>query len=159
MLRRNRLHSTLSQPQLVWGDAVYFLGQEALFARLEALAPRARGATLTRFILLLLCHRIHDYALEVAEVAKARQLITKEIADSLAESVRRSAHRRAGFLVKCLAGALLAAATFAVSSPFPRPRRLARLYWRRRAGYLFHYLWRGTALEGVLEGSISDAQF
>jgi FkbM family methyltransferase len=158
MIRRNRLHTPLSQPQLVWGDAIYFLSRRALFDRLTPLRPEQRRVALTRFVLLLLCHRVHDFALEVVEAALAERLLTREAGDTLGQTIDRSARHRSGFCIKTLAGVALAASVYVAAFPMAKSRKLATLYWRRRAGYLFYYLWRRTAVEGVLEGSVSDTQ-
>ncbi len=71
MIRQNGLHTPLAQPQLVWGDAVYFLTRSEFLCRLRALAPERRPLALTRFVILLVAHRAVDYAVEILRATLA----------------------------------------------------------------------------------------
>ena len=69
MVRENALYNALAQPQCVWGDAVYFLGREHLFARLQRLPGECRAAVLAKMVVLLVKHRIYDYSIELIRAA------------------------------------------------------------------------------------------
>ena len=68
-IRRNLFHGFTSQPQLIWGDAVYVLSLEHLLKRLAAVPVEKREQILVKFAVILLTHGVHDFAIEVIEAA------------------------------------------------------------------------------------------
>lgn len=157
MIRENALYNALAQPQCVWGDAVYFLSRESLFARLQKLPGERRAAALAKMVVLLVKHRIYDYSIELIQHAASAGLIEAEITQALEDSVRRSARVPSSYFLRLAAATILATIIFCLALPFKEARRWATFYLKRRAGAMFFYLWRLTARGGELNGTVSES--
>jgi FkbM family methyltransferase len=147
-IRNNGLLGFTSQPQLIWGDAVYFLTRERLMARLVTLRSQERDAALARFVLMLLCHGVHDYAVEVVEAAEVANLVTSSFAASLKAAVINSADRSILYFLWSSVGLSFALSAYLVCWPAPSARLRAKYYVKQRAGRLFYDLWRWAARGG-----------
>jgi FkbM family methyltransferase len=105
-IRRNLVHGHTSQPQLVWGDAVYFLRTDRAVERLLARAMEYREALLARYVAILLSHGVHDYALELVDVALSSGLISPAWVQELRRSVLDSVfYRSKAPVASCLRSA------------------------------------------------------
>ena len=147
-IRNNGLHGFTSQPQLTWGDAVYFLRREELLRRLGALSREESESVLVRFVVILLCHGVHDYAIELVEAAEAAKLVAPSFAASVKESVTRSADTSVSYFLRSSVGLAFALVVYVVCWPVPSARLRAMYYVKQRAGRLFHELWRWAARAG-----------
>ena len=147
-IRKNALNGFTSQPQLIWGDAVYFLKRERLLARLAAGSPQDRETTMARFVLILLCHGVHDYALELIEAAEAAGFVTKSYAASLKTSVSKSTERSVHYFVWSSVGLSFALFVYLCCWLAPGARLRAKYYVKQRAGRLFYDLWRWAVRGG-----------
>ena len=156
MIRENRVFGPLSQAQLVWGDAVFFLGRSAFLTRLARQSAQERELTMTRFVVILACHRAHDFAVEVLQAAAAADLVPASLATALERVVRQSATCSAGLVGRLLVGAALASGFYVISLPFASLRLPAKYYFKRRTGAVWYLLWRATARGGELNASVSD---
>ena len=141
-VRNNGLVGYSSQPQYIWGDAVFFLSRPAFFRRLENVAPAERTALLTRFLTILLCHGVHDYALELLEAAGAARLVPATDTEKLRHIVEKSADTSGFYFFKLTLGLLVSLAGWVVSLPFAGPRQHAVYYVKQRGGRLAYDLWR-----------------
>lgn len=156
MMRRNLAWSPVSHPQLVWGDGVYFLTAGSFFARLRHKKPSEREFLLTRFIVILLAHRAHDYAMEIIERTESERLIEDVLLSELKSSVDQAARHSTRLFFKAVAGTVLAAMVYPVAWLSPATRPLATFFWKKRAGFLFFFLWRLCARGGERNASVSD---
>lgn len=159
MIRRNTVHGCNSHPQLMWGDALYFLSRQPWLNRVKAVTGKDREIMVLQTILLLLAYGVHDYAWELIETARQEQLAPGPLLDELAAATRRSAGVSAGYLGCMLCAALLAAAVWVVGVIGPTTRGPATCYFKRRWGNLLHSLWRMTARGGPLNGSLIDPNY
>jgi FkbM family methyltransferase len=141
-VRNNGLTGYSSQPQYIWGDAVFFLSRAAFCKRLESAAPEVRAAMLTRYVVILLCHGVHDYAIELIESAVAGGFVDRSIATTLAEIVKKSADTSPFYFAKLAIGFVIACAGWVVALPFAGARSHARYYVKQRGGRLAYDLWR-----------------
>jgi hypothetical protein len=148
-IRNNGLHGFTSQPQLTWGDAVYFLRREEFLRRLSALPSEERDSALVRFIVILLCHGVHDYAIEVLDAAEEANLVTPSFGSSLKEAVIQSADTSIAYFLRSSVGLAFALVVYLGCSPVPSARLRAMYYVKQRAGRLFHELWRWAARAGL----------
>jgi FkbM family methyltransferase len=147
-IRNNGLHGFTSQPQLAWGDAVYLLRREELLDRLAALPGQERDSALVRFIVILLCHGVHDYAIEVIEAAEAAKLVAPSFASSVKAAVIKSADTSVGYFFRLSVGLGFALVVYLGCWPVPNARLRAMYYVKQRAGRFFHELWRWAARAG-----------
>ncbi len=147
-IRNNALHGFTSQPQLIWGDAVYFLRREDFLKKLSQAPEKDRESLLVRFVVILLCHGVHDYAVEIVDAARAKGSISDSFAQSVKTSVIKSADRSVFYFVWSFVGLLFSLAVFLVCLPVPGARIRGRYYLKQRSGRLFHELWRWSALAG-----------
>ena len=147
-IRNNGLHGFTSQPQFGSGDSVYFLRREKLLSRLAALPGEERDSVLVRFVVLLLCHGVHDYAIEVIEAAEAAKLVTQPFASCLKTAVTKSADTSIGYFLWSLVGLGFALLVYLGCWLIPSARLRAMYYLKQRAGRLCYDLWRWAALAG-----------
>ncbi len=155
-IRRNLVYGFTSQPQLIWGDAIYFLSRESLLKRLSATPVEKREELLVKFVVILLSYGAHDFAMEVIEAAVQSCLVPEDLAGELRKAVESSMDRSMLYFLKCFAGVLFAASLYACAWPIPRARQRAASYVKQRAGRLFYLLWRATAHGGPQGSCISD---
>jgi FkbM family methyltransferase len=154
MLRKNTVYGATTRPQLMWGDAVYLLGNRSFQARLQASSDP--DALLAAFAAILLLHDAHDYAVEIAGVARTSRRCTNGLCDDIESAARVAAAASPRRLMLLLLGASLAAVVRVSTWPFPPARQMGIWYFRRRWGALFHLLWRMNCRSGALDGSASD---
>lgn len=141
-VRNNGLVGYSSQPQHIWGDAVFFLSRPVLFRRLGNTPPAERAALLTRFLVILLCHGVHDYAFELIEAVVAARLISEAEAEKLRHIVKKSTDTSGFYFFKLTLGLLVSLAGWVISLPFAGPRQYAVYYVKQRGGRLAYDLWR-----------------
>ena len=158
-IRNNGLHGFTSQPQLAAGDAVYFLKREELLRRLAALPSEERGSALVRFVVLLLCHGVHDYAIEVVEAAEGAKLVTASFASGVKDAVTKSADTSIVYFLRSSVGLAFSLVVYVVCWPVPSARLRAMYYVKRRAGRLFHELWRWAARAGLPHNACIEDPF
>ncbi|MBU6399775.1 MAG: FkbM family methyltransferase [Verrucomicrobia bacterium] len=158
MIRDGRVHSPISQPQCVWGDALYFLTWPALSDRLRAAPVENREWVVVKFVATLCAHGAHDYAAQIIAASGKADLIAAPVLHGLMETVHGSVRGARRYFWKALSGFVFSLIVWVVALPSTRMRAMARPYVRRRAGYVLHYLWRISARTGACDGSISDLQ-
>ena len=147
-VRNNGLLGYSSQPQMIWGDAVFLLSRPAFLQRLQACASFERTSLLTRFVLILLCHGIHDYAIEVIDAAATAQLVPESHRQTLRASVFASADTSLAYFLKLGAGVLIALGGCLITLPFAGARSHARYYLKQRVGRLAYDVWRFASRGG-----------
>lgn len=141
-VRRNQVSCPTAQPQLVWADAVYFLDRRSLLKRLAGEGAAARDPMLTKFVVLLLCYGVFDYAMEVVDAAEAAQLIPGGRARDLRHAIRTSVRHAGRFILGQVGAVAVLTVAFVVASPFSRARRSLGRRLSQGAGTLMHYLGR-----------------
>jgi FkbM family methyltransferase len=155
-IRNNGLHGFTSQPQLAWGDSVYFLRRGNLLNRLAALPGEERDSVLIRFVVLLLCHGVHDYAIEVVEAAEGAKFVSPSLASSLKAAVIKSADTSVGYFLWSSVGMGFALVIYLGCWLIPSARLRATYYVKQRAGRLFYDLSRWAALGGPHNSCIEE---
>lgn len=155
-IRRNLVHGYTSQPQLAWGDAVYFLSRQGTMERLGAAAANVREALLARYVAILLAHGIHDYALELVDASVAGGLVAAGFADELRASVLASVDGSPFFPLKSACGLLFALGIYLLAFPLKTTRQRATFYVQQRAGHFSRILLRMAGRSGPQRSCISD---
>ncbi len=145
-LRNNGLHGYTSEPQLIWGDAIYFLSRERLLDRLTGADEGQRKAILTKFVALLLRHGVHDYTWDIIEAIASKNLVAHTVANDLKAVVKKSMDNSLWHFVKGAFGVLFALGILLVSCPFAAPRTRGIYYLKQRAGRFFRDLTRLAVL-------------
>lgn len=155
-VRRNLVHGFTSDPQLAWGDAVYFLTTERIMQRLASRSTADRLAIISKLIAILLVHGVHDFAVEIIDEAAKRRLLPDNLLEELKGAVLRSVDRSVFYLVKCFGGLLFAMGVFVLAFPLKTARQRATFYVQQRAGHLFRILVRMAGRSGPQKSCISD---
>lgn len=151
-IRRNKVHGYTSEPQLAWGDALYFLTREKLFERLANLETAHHEPLLTRFITILLAYGAHDYAAELIEHSQRAKFLAQEPADDLRKSIQDSMEDSPLYLAESFAGVLFSLVVLVLSLPVPAARERGIHYVKQRAER-FLYLLRRLCTRGGPQGS------
>ncbi len=155
-IRFNETFGFYSKPQLVWGDAIYFLSKEKVLLRLKQIeSESAREVLLTKFLILTLVYRLHDFAVEVIEDSFQEGMLQVDFYSQCLHQIRYCASRRWGYLARvCLAISLggLASLIF-LPSPLLRQKAFAFLKGRLRqlSQVLLNISREGPSREAVTE--------
>jgi hypothetical protein len=157
-VRANGIHGALSQPQLIWADAVYFRGREWVLQQLAAAGSTEQAEEqLAGILAILLVYSAHDYAAEIITAAKAHGLINSFTAEDFASSVERSLTSLPVFALRgtvALALAIIGALPLALLGS--RGRCVARHLIAEQAAPLFGSLARAARRGGINGGCIPD---
>ncbi|NJK33723.1 MAG: FkbM family methyltransferase [Oscillatoriales cyanobacterium SM2_2_1] len=141
-LRHNLTAGVNSQPQLIWGDAVYFLTRDAFGQRVARLEPSLRLPLMVKMLALLLVYGAHDYAIELTDFCLAEHWLTVDQSAELQDAIRRSVRSPLGSLLRSLPLLLLSlmASVLTLGRGQSYVQRYLRrcvqplLYWARRGG-------------------------
>jgi FkbM family methyltransferase len=158
-IRNNGLFGYTSQPQLIWGDAVYFITKQEFVNRLSRCKPNERDIFLIHFVTILLAHGCHDYAMEVSEITQKLQLVDETTIMECKKSVRLSTDTSKFILLWLLLGALFAVVIFIVFSPLKHTRNHAKFYLKQRVGRFCFSLSRWAGKAGRPYGAAIEEQY
>jgi FkbM family methyltransferase len=158
-VRENGVQGFTSQPQVIWGDAVYFLRREEFLKRLAALPEKEREPLLARYLVILLSHGVHDYAWELIEAVEQAGHITASAVQDWKESVKSSAHRSAFYFLWQFVGVNFALLVWLGGLLVPPARQRATFYFKQRLGRLSYELWRWCSRGGAPLNSTIDDPF
>jgi hypothetical protein len=116
-IRSNGVFDMFSQPQVIWSNALYLLGREVFLNRLKMCPAGHRKHLLSKFLIILLLYRFHDYACEIVFHARSRDLISAVTSSEATAFI--NAARRNGYLniVKLILGTLSAVVALVVFLP------------------------------------------
>ena len=131
-IRRNGTNFITSSPQVIWGDAIYFLSAEAFLSTLQTRDQSKRNYTLAAFIAVLMAYGSHDYAIELLERVVERDLVDADFADSLRTAMLRSVPSRIGMFLRLGYQLSVGALVYLSLLPFPARRKKAKAFLLRR---------------------------
>jgi len=151
-LRHNLVYGANSNPQLIWGDAVYFLKREQLLERLRT--EEQAHIILSKFIAILLGYGAHDYAVEVIDAAFSAKLVSEAIAKNLKKAVSLSVVNPTAYFFRSLSGVIFASLLYLLSVPIGSLRRRSAAYLKKRMANLLHHL--SVVRGGIYDSCISD---
>lgn len=81
-IRKNNVFSTKTNPQLIWGNAIYMLSKKILLKRIQTLNISQRNIIFIKYITILLMYRFHDYAIEICEYFNNENITDKDFKKS-----------------------------------------------------------------------------
>lgn len=158
-VRDNGLNGFTSQPQVVWGDAVYLLTREQFLKRLAALTEPEKEPLLARYLVILLSHGVHDYAWELIEAAAKAGHLSPGAAAGWKDSVKRSTDRSVFYFLWQFVGVNFALLVCLGGLLVPPARQRAAFYFKQRLGRLSYELWRWCSRGGAPLNSTIDDPF
>ena len=147
-IRNNRMHGYSSQPQLIWGDAIYFLSRESFLRRLTAGNNEQRKILLTKFVVLLLRYGVHDYTWDIIEASTSSGMVPASFADDVKTAVKDSMDTSGWYFINGALGLMFAFLVLILSLPAREPRIRGVFYVKQRARRLFYDLTRLAVLGG-----------
>jgi FkbM family methyltransferase len=157
-LRKNRLYSISSNPQVIWGDAVYFLKKDVFIERLSEKTTDLAEAYLSKFISLLLLYRLHDYALEILDDEMVVKNVKPELILALKASLKKSMGNGFYLILKALFFALIGFVGFFVFLPIKKLRNKMIFFIKKRVSLLGYYIFKAGAKSGPYNSCVSDVQ-
>src|SRR5262249_23934063 len=150
-VRTNGVHSALSQPQLMWADAVYFRELAWVMDRLRT-APSAKlaEARLAAMLAILLVYGRHGYAAEIVAKVRAAAIVATRFLDEADRSIGQS---MIGLAHYTLRGFLALVMALCVAAPLSligsRGQGFARCLSAAQAAPLFDELARAARRTGL----------
>lgn len=152
-IRNCGMHGFTSEPQLIWSDAVYFLSRKPFLKRLARMSGDERMAGLAKYVVILLRHGVHDYAVELIDAAVAERLVPVAFGDSLRNSVRNSMDTSAWYFIKGFLGVCFSLGILAITCTVASARQRGIYYVKQRVGRFAYDVWRLTSREGRVANS------
>jgi FkbM family methyltransferase len=155
-VRRNLVDGFSSQPQLAWGDAVYFLSRDTVLDRLRGRPERERELLLLKWIAILLAFGVHDYAVELIDLARTGGLVGERWGGELSRMVLESVDRSVFFPIKSFLGVIFAGLIYLLAFPLKSTRQRATFYLQQRTGHFSRILMRLAGRSGPQQSCLSD---
>ena len=157
-IRANKLHGALSQPQLIWADAVYFRDRAWIVEQIaRAGSPEEAETRLCVVLAILLVYNAHDYAAEVIAAVSKTGAIQAHVTCAAQESVSGSLTSLGAYVARgtiALLLALFVAAPLALAGT--RGRGVGRDIIAAQAAPLFDVLSRWARRSGLDHSCVSD---
>lgn len=154
-IRSNKLFGLNSNPQVIWADAVYFLGRVSFQKRLASLLAEERANEVIKYVILLLCYGLHDHAMEITQIVEKEQLVSSNVIVEMKKSIKRSIANTPLYLLRQICGLFFALIVFPFSLPVSSFRGKARAYLKKRLAYLTRSLYNMTR-NGPYDACIHD---
>ena len=131
-IRKNNIFSCASNPQLIWGNAIYMLSIETFIDRVSLFTEKKREILLTKFIIILLIHRFHDYAYEVCEKMAQKNLISETFFIKSKQFIKKSIPYGLKCYTKLFLGILISLLSILFLFPIPKKRKEAVDFFKSR---------------------------
>ncbi len=158
-VRNNGLFGYTSQPQIIWGDAVYFVTRQEFLGRIKRQSPEERDIFLIHFVTILLAHGCHDYAIEIIENTKQSRLANESTIVECDKTVRQSADTSKFVILWLSLGAVFASIVYILFYLFKPARNHAKFYLKQRVGRLSFSLSRWAGKAGRPYGAAIEEQY
>jgi FkbM family methyltransferase len=157
-VRANRTYGALSQPQLVWGDVVYFRDRAWTLEQIEKAASIAEAESrLCAIIAILLAYNAHDYAAELVEAVAKIDAVAPAVTEAAHESILQSLTRLGPFAARGMLALLLALIAALPLALFgSRGRRAGRDIIAAQTGPLSDALSRWAERGGLNGSCVTD---
>ena len=131
-IRKNNIFGCISNPQLIWGNAVYMLSIEAFIERVSLLSNKKRENLLSKFITILLVHRFHDYAYSLCEEMAQKNLISEDFFIKSKQLIKESIPNAFKCFAKSFLGIAIALLALIFLCPIPKKRQIALAFFKSR---------------------------
>ncbi|NET01101.1 MAG: FkbM family methyltransferase [Sphaerospermopsis sp. SIO1G1] len=155
-LRKNLVHGINCHPQLIWGDAVYFLNKDKLFARIESVESQEKPVLLIKYLVILLAYGAYDYAIEIIDDALSQNIISEENAQGFKRTIMSSIISPFSYLIRHVLALLLGAAVYLVFLPLGFIRKRLAVYLNKHIRKLAYFVLTNTSKGGIYNSCISD---
>lgn len=154
-VRKNRVFGMNSKPQIIWGNALYFMDKKTFLAKMASLDAKERKLHLTKLIMLLMQYQFHDYAIEIIQTSLNQGYIDDKKYRFFEKQVKRSISSRFLGLCKLMIGLSVALFIRGIVCLFPKQRARAKYFLqtilRKLAGFLLN-----LAPQGPYNSDITD---
>lgn len=158
-VRNNGLFGYTSQPQVIWGDAVYFITKKEFLKRLALQSDDNREVLIVHFMTILLAHGCHDYAMEILEAAKNTNLLEESFLKECDQTIRQSTDTSKLTIVWLFFGALFSMIIYVLFFPIKPARNHAKFYLKQRVGRFSSSLLKWSAIAGRPYGAAIEDQY
>ncbi|NGX63592.1 MAG: hypothetical protein KR126chlam6_01004, partial [Candidatus Anoxychlamydiales bacterium] len=154
-IRKNNTFSTKTNPQLIWGNAIYVLSKESLLKKLKTLSQEKRDLIFTKYIMILLIYHFHDYAIELCDYfSNEKKLISENYMVDLRKMIIKSMPSQVFHLLKLLLSLLIPSILICIFCFSKKARTSLVNYLKKHLVDLSHYLVR-LSRYGPSNGCIS----
>jgi len=155
-IRHNLVHGTNSHPQLIWGDAVYFLNKDKFLERIETTESKQKISLLVKYLVILLAYGVHDYATEIIDEVLNRNLISEATAQNLKKSVIDSMVNPVSFVARHLAALILSSILYLIFLPLGFVRIRMAAYLKEHTKKLVYFWLTNVSKCGPNNSCIAD---
>ncbi len=107
-IRHNNTYNMLSNPQLIWGNAIYVLSIKSFLKKITTYSFDQKQKTLLKYLILLLIFRFHDYALDLCIEASNQQIISPSLKKHLLKLIKTSIPSTKQYVFKHFFGIFIA---------------------------------------------------
>lgn len=155
-LRHNLVYGANSYPQLIWGDAVYFLNKEKFLEKLKSVESKQKTELLVKYLVILLAYGVHDYAIEVVDDVFSQSLISETSAQAFKKAIMSSIINPISYFLRHLAVIFLAGILYLIFLPLSFIRKRVGYFLKNHSRKLAFYLLSNTSKGGLYNSCISD---
>ena len=140
-IRKNNFFSTKTNPQLIWGNAIYILSKESLLKKFKILSQKNRDILFTKYIMILLIYYFHDYAIEICDYfSNEKKLISQNYMLDLRKIIIKSIPSKVHHFLKLLLSLLIPSILICIFW-FSKKARISLLnHLKKQLVDLSHYL-------------------
>ncbi|NGX34387.1 MAG: hypothetical protein K1060chlam1_00740 [Candidatus Anoxychlamydiales bacterium] len=142
-IRKNNSFSTKTNPQLIWGNAIYVLSKENFIIKMKNLSQEKRDIMFTKYLTILLIYHFHDYAIEICDYfSNEKKLISQNCIVDLRKIILKSMPSKVFHLFKLLLSLLIPSILLCIFCFSKKARTSLGNYLKNRLVDLSHYLVR-----------------
>ncbi len=131
-IRKNNIFSSISKPQIIWGNAIYVLSIDCFLKKITLFSEKIRHQKISKFITILLIHKFHDYAYELCNSAFINNLILENSYIELKNLIKQSIPSSIICYIKFFTSILLSIFIMILCFIFPSKRKKAKAFFKAR---------------------------
>ena len=130
-IRKNNTFSITTNPQLIWGNAIYLLSKEKLINVLSNL-PKSEAETIyLKYIISLLIYNFHDYAMEICETFNKLNILSDQICINSKKIILNSLPKSFAYLLKLVFSIILFSSCLLLFFAFSKIRKSCLNYLKK----------------------------
>jgi FkbM family methyltransferase len=131
-IRKNNCFSSVSNPQIVWGNAVYVLSKERFIEMITNLSLEKKEQSIIKFITLLLIFKFHDYASDILDNLFTKKLISEDFYKKINNYTIKSIPSNFKCYTKAIFSIFISMSIMALLFVFPQKRRKSFLFFKEK---------------------------
>jgi FkbM family methyltransferase len=139
-IKKNNCFSTTTNPQLIWGNAVFLLSKQGLLKKMINSSDKKREIIFTKYLIILLIYSFHDYAIELCDYLNENKMISHELLLKYKKLTVQSMPSKLFHISKLFFSIMIPLILIVFIFPFKKARFFLIDYLKKRLKELSQYL-------------------